>query len=148
MSSPEPYPWPPPPYPGNAAAPARPRNGLGTAALMLALAALVFCWTVLGGIALGLSAVVLGFAGRAKAARGEADNGVIASAGIALGALAVVVGIVFVPIWAGVFTDAGFGDYVGCMREAGTDRDAQVRCEHTFRDKVEQDFNITVGPRG
>ena len=71
-----------------------------------------------------------------------ADNGAIANAGIGLGALAVVVGIAFVPIWIGFFTEAGVGDYVKCMEQAGADRTAQTQCENTFRERVQQDYNI------
>lgn len=147
MSSPEPYPATHPPYPGYPPQypgypPAGPRNGLGTWALVLAMLALLFSWSVIGGIVGGSIAVVLGFAGRGRARRGEADNAPIANAGIGLGALAVVVGVVFVPIWIGFFTDAGMGDYVRCMEQAGTDRTAQTQCENTFRDRVQQDYGL------
>ena len=150
MSSPGPYhaphaPYPAqyPPHPGHA--PAGPRNQLGTGALVLAMLALLFSWSIVGGVIGGLVAVVLGFAGRSRAARGEADNGPIANAGIGLGALAVVVGVAFVPIWIGFFTEAGMGDYVRCMEQAGTDRTAQTQCENTFRERVEQEYGLSGG---
>ncbi|MGU3501923.1 DUF4190 domain-containing protein [Mycobacterium sp. C31M] len=124
-----------PPQPGPPAA--GPRNGVGTGALLTAVAALAFSWSVLGGIVGGILAVVFGFAGRGRARRGEADNGPIAAAAIGLGALAVVVGIVAVPIWAGFLGDAGVGDYVTCMESAYTDRTAQQQCENEFRDRIE-----------
>lgn len=123
---------PAPPYP-----PTRPRNGAGTGALLTAVAALVFSWSVIGGIVGGILAVVFGLAGRGRARRGEADNGPIAAAAIGLGALAVVVGIGAVPIWAGFLGDAGLGDYVTCMESASTDRTAQQQCENEFRDRIE-----------
>lgn len=115
-----------------------PRNGLGSAALIMAMLALVFSWSIIGGIVGGLIAVVLGFAGRGRAGRGDADNGAIANAGIGLGALAVVVGVAFIPIWIGFLSEAGIGDYVDCMQKAGTDRPAQVQCENSFREQVEK----------
>lgn len=151
MSSPEPYPAPqppypgyppPPPYPGYPAPQVGPRNGLGSAALIMAMLALVFSWSIIGGIVGGLIAVVLGFAGRGRAGRGDADNGAIANAGIGLGALAVVVGVAFIPIWIGFLSEAGIGDYVDCMQKAGTDRPAQVQCENSFREQVEKNYNI------
>ena len=42
--------------PGYGAPLRRPRNGLGIAALVLGLLALVLCWTIIGGIVLGLLA--------------------------------------------------------------------------------------------
>lgn len=117
--------------------PTRPRNGAGSGALLTAVAALVFSWSVIGGIVGGALAVVFGLAGRGRARRGEADNGPIAAAAVGLGALAVVVGVVTVPIWAGFLGDAGVGDYVTCMESAATDRTAQEKCENEFRDRIE-----------
>lgn len=145
MSSPGPYPAPQVPYPAPYPPPAGPRNELGTWALVLAMLGLLFSWSIIGGVIGGLIAVVLGFTGRGRAARGEADNGPIANAGIGLGALAVVVGVAFVPIWIGFFTEAGMGDYVRCMEQAGSDRTTQVQCEKTFRERVERDYGLTPG---
>lgn len=146
MSSPGPYPAPHAPYPAqHPPPPIRPRNELGTWALVLAMLALLFSWSIIGGVIGGLIAVVLGFAGRGRAARGEAVNGPIANAGIGLGALAVIVGVAFVPIWIGFFTEAGMGDYVRCMEQAGTDRTAQTQCENTFRERVERDYGFSPG---
>lgn len=135
MSSPEPFPGYPPPTTG-------PRNQLGNWALVIAMLALLFSWSIAGGIVGGLIAVILGFTGRGRAKRGEADNGPIANAGIGLGALAVVVGVAFVPIWIGFFAEAGMGDYIRCMERAGVDRPAQVQCENTFRERVEKNYNL------
>ena len=146
MSVPGPYPAPPhAPYPGYPPPPTGPRNELGTWALVLATLALLFSWSIVGGIVGGLIAVTLGITGRSRAARGEADNGPIANAGIGLGALAVIVGLAFVPIWIGFFTEAGMGDYVRCMDRAGTDRTAQLQCESTFRERVERDYGLSGG---
>ncbi|WP_395311173.1 DUF4190 domain-containing protein [Mycobacterium sp. AMU20-3851] len=148
MSSPGPYPVPPPYYAGYPVPPSGPRNGLGSAALIVAVLALVFSWSVIGGIAGGALAVVLGAAGRGRARRGEADNVPIANAGIGLGALAVVVGAAFVPIWIAFLSEAGMGDYIDCMQRAGTDRPAQVQCENTFRERVQQDYGLPDGLSG
>lgn len=157
MSSPGPYPAPHAPYPTHqlpypaqypphpGRPPIGPRNELGTWALVLAMLALLFSWSIIGGVIGGAIAVVLGFAGRGRAARGAADNGPIANAGIGLGALAVIVGVAFAPIWIGFFTEAGMGDYVRCMEQAGTDRTAQGQCENTFRERVERDYGLSGG---
>ena len=80
------YPPPPPaPYAGYAPPPVGPKNGLGIAALIVAIIGLVFCWTVVGGIILGVVAVIIGFLARGRVNRGEASNGGVAIAGIVLG---------------------------------------------------------------
>src|SRR5258708_13157591 len=86
---PPPYPPPPPqPYSGFTPPPTGPRNGLGIAALILAIIGLVFCWTVAGGIILGLCAITIGFVARGRVTRAEATNSAIATAGTALGSCA------------------------------------------------------------
>jgi hypothetical protein len=142
------YPPPPPqPYAGYPPPPPTPRNGLGIAALILAVLGLLFSWTIAGGIILGVVALIIGFLARGRVKRGEATNGGLAVSGIVLGALAIVLGLVFIPIWIGFFSQLGIGDYVSCMEQAGNDRAAQVQCENNFRDKVETDYGVTITPK-
>ncbi|MEU7153662.1 DUF4190 domain-containing protein [Streptomyces sp. NPDC045470] len=69
-------------------APAGPNNGYGTAALVLGIVGATLCFTMVIGFLLGVLAIVFGILGRAKAARGEADNGGSALAGVVLGGVA------------------------------------------------------------
>jgi hypothetical protein len=140
------YPPPPPqPYAGYAA-PVGPRNGLGIAALVVAIVGLVFCWTVVGGVILGVTAIILGFVGRGRVKRGEATNGGVAIAGIVLGFLAIVVSLVFIPIWIGMFEEVGGSDYVDCLSRAGSDEQAVQKCADQFREHVENQFSVTLTP--
>jgi hypothetical protein len=139
------YPPPPPqPYAGFAPPPTGPKNGLGIAALIVAIVGLVFCWTVFGGIILGLVAAVIGFVARGRVKRGEATNGGVAVAGIVLGILAIVLGLVFIPIWYGVFDEVGGTDYVDCLSKAGSDQQAVQQCADQFRERVEDKFSVTL----
>jgi hypothetical protein len=142
------YPPPPPPQPyaGFAPPPTGPKNGLGIAALVIAIIGLVFCWTVVGGIILGLCAVIIGFVARGRLKRGEATNGGVAIAGIVLGFLAIIVSLIFIPIWFGVFEEVGGTDYVDCVSKAGNDAEAIQQCADQFRDRVENEFSITITP--
>jgi hypothetical protein len=141
------YPPPPPqPYSGFAPPPTGPRNGLGTAALALAIVGLLFCWTVAGGVILGLCAVIIGFVGQGRVKTGEATNGGVAISGIVLGFLAIIVSLVFIPIWIGVFDAVGGTGYVDCLSKAGSDDKAIQQCADQFRDRVENQFSITVTP--
>jgi len=146
-----PYPggYPPPPphvYPGYAPATASPRNGLGIAALVIAIVAVVSSLSVVGGIVLGIVAVILGFAGRTRVKKGEANNGGVALAGIILGFLGIVAGLVSIAIWVLFIKDTGAGDYFDCMSKAGQNRSAQMQCEDEFRQSVENKFSITLTP--
>jgi uncharacterized protein DUF4190 len=141
------YPPPPPqPYAGYTPPPIGPRNGLGIAALVIAIIGLVFCWTVAGGIILGIVAVVIGFLARGRVKRGQATNGGIAIAGIVLGFLAIIVSLVFIPIWIGMFGEVGGTDYVDCLSKAGNDSQAVQQCADQFRDRVENQLSITATP--
>jgi heme/copper-type cytochrome/quinol oxidase subunit 2 len=73
-------------------------NGLGTAALVIGIIAVLGCWTIVGGIVLGVLAIVFGFIGRGRVKRGEASNGGAATAGLALGAVGLAVAILFLAI--------------------------------------------------
>jgi hypothetical protein len=141
--------YPPPPqqpYAGYPPSPAAPKNGLGLAALVVAIAGLLLCWTVVGGIVLGVVAVVLGFVGWNKAKRGEANNGGIAVAGIVLGVLAVIASVVFIVIGIGLFKDFGGSDYMDCLSRAGSDQEAMQQCSDQFTERVEDELSITVTP--
>ncbi|MFI0814047.1 DUF4190 domain-containing protein [Streptomyces sp. NPDC021098] len=95
-----------------------PNNGTGTAALVLGIIGLVFFASVVLAIILGVLAIIFGFLGRAKAARGEANNGGSALAGLILGAAAVVAGVVMIFVYVAAAnddsadgsTDSGYAD--------------------------------------
>ncbi len=143
------YPYPPgypPPYHGGPAQPVAPKNGLGIAALVLAVVALLSVATVFAPIALGTVAVVIGFVGHARARRGIADNGGVAIAGIVLGGLAIVVGLAFIAIWTTVWKDVRGGDYIDCMEKAGQNRVAQQHCADQFRNSVQDRLSVTLTP--
>ena len=148
-----PPPYPPPyppqyPYGGYPPPPTSPKNGLGIAALIIAILGLVFCWTVIGGIVLGVVAVIIGIVGRGRAKRGEATNGGLAIAGTVLGALAVIASLAFIPIWMGVFSEVGGTDYLDCVARAGQDRNAVEGCADQLRERVENQFSVTPTPTG
>lgn len=140
--APGPYPgaYPPPPmpygeyYPG---APMPPRNGLGVTALVLAVIALVASCSVVGGLVLGIAAIIIGFLGRGRVTRGEANNGGIALTGIILGALAVIVSLAFIALYSNVFNEYGGRDLVSCVQSANGDNDKVQQCMDEFQRRVD-----------
>ncbi|WP_135454522.1 DUF4190 domain-containing protein [Mycobacterium sp. DL99] len=147
------YPPAPPPYGGYPMQPVVPRspaNGLGIAALVIAIFALLLTWSVIGGLIFGATALILGFLAHGRYRRGEATNGGVAVAGITLGAIACVLSLVFVAIWvhfgARWFNDVGGPDYMHCLQQAGDDTAAQQRCEKEFERRVEDSFGVTPTP--
>jgi hypothetical protein len=138
------YPPPPPqPYFGYAPPPVAPKNGLGIAALVLAIIGL---FSVVGGVVLGVVAIILGFIGYGRAKRGEATNGGVAVAGIVLGLLSIIeaIAVIALAIWG--FTQAGGTDYIDCLSKAGSDQQAIQKCADQFRERFENQFSIAVTP--
>jgi hypothetical protein len=128
--------YPPPPMPYGdyyQSAPAAPKNGLGIAALVVAVIALLGSFSIVGGILGGIVAVILGVIGRGRVKSGEANNGGVALAGIILGAIAIIVSLVFIPIYVGLFKDIGGGGYLECLQQAGQDSAAVEQCSEELR---------------
>jgi Domain of unknown function (DUF4190) len=100
------------------------RNGVGTAALVFGVVALVLVVLLLFsplGALLGLVAVVLGILGLMRVNRGEADNRGQAVAGLVTGAVALLVGILFtisVGTWFATHVN-DFRRFGNCMDQAG-----------------------------
>lgn len=75
-----------------------PRNGFGVTALVLGIIGVLTSWFLIGVLP-GVLAVVFGWLGRSRAKRREATNRGMATAGIVLGLVAIVVWIAFIPIY-------------------------------------------------
>ncbi len=136
------YPPPPPvPYAGYAPPPVAPKNGLGIAALIVAIVAL---FSVVGGLVLGVVAIILGVLGLQRARRGEATNGGIAIAGIVLGILSIIEALVVIALSVWAFNEVGGTDYMDCLSKARSDQDAVQRCVDQFQDRVENQFSVTL----
>lgn len=73
--------------------PTSPKNGLGIAALIFGILALLTCWLPVVGFVLGLLAIILGVLGRGRAKRGQATNQGSATAGLVLGILSLIVNV-------------------------------------------------------
>lgn len=140
----EPTRWPPPPpqpYSDATPPPVARRNGLGTWALVVGVASLVCGLSVAGGIVLGIAAVAMGFAARARVKRGEADNGTVAVSAVVLGFLAVAVGIASIAIWSALLSDP-----LDCLQQAGNDQAKVQQCADDFRGRIDGSTTPTPTP--
>jgi Domain of unknown function (DUF4190) len=139
------YPAPPPlPYATQSPIATTPRNGLGMAALVIAIVGLLLCFTIVFGVLLGIAAVVMGFMGRGRVKRGDANNGGVALAGVVLGFLSIVAGLVFIPIYYYLFSQTGIGDFYDCMTKAGNNQAAQQQCATSWSQHLETKFSVTL----
>jgi hypothetical protein len=155
---PPPYPYQPGPYPGGypppppvpysggfTPPPAGPKNGLGIASLIIAVIGLILFLSVIGGVVLGIVAVVIGFIGQQRVRRGEANNGGVSVAGIVLGFLAIVAGLAAVPIWLYIWNLVGGNDYFNCMEKAGSKQVSQ-QCVNDLQNRLQNQLGVTPTP--
>lgn len=129
--------------PGGYGAPAQqPRGGSGLAAtaLVLGILALLFSWTVVGGVLLGLPAVVLGLVASGRAKRGRARGRGLAIGGIITGILGVVGAIVVIALGVSFLNSDTGQNLRDCLEAAGGDQAAVDQCEQQFRDQIEDRF--------
>jgi hypothetical protein len=73
--------------------PPKPRNGMGTAALVFGVLALLTCWFPVVGFVFGLIALILGIVGRGRVKKLQATNGAAATTGLVLGIVSVIINI-------------------------------------------------------
>ena len=120
--------------PGYGNSPGRPaqRNGWGTAALVLGILGVLTCWTLVGGILLGLLAVVFGFLGRGRARRGEASNGGSALAGLILGVIAIAASASLIAFYLSI-ANSKEGQQLQDCADAATSQAAADACAQQFQ---------------
>jgi hypothetical protein len=112
MSQQMPYAPVPPPMP---TPPQQPKNGLGTAALIIGIIGVVLAFFFVGGF-LGLLALIFGIVGLGKVKKGEASNKGAAVAGLILGVVAMVITLAMV-----VFTAVAVDKAVDTLDELEKD---------------------------
>ncbi|MRH86329.1 DUF4190 domain-containing protein [Nocardia sp. SYP-A9097] len=152
------YPPPPPPggYPPPGGQPPQqywqesPKGkGLAVTALVLGIIAVVTFWTVIltvVGVFFGLLAAIFGLIAMMKARRGTSGGFGMAVAGLILGLLGLIGGIVVgILVWV-VFKDNGGTDLVDCLNKAGNDKAAQQQCQNDFQQRIEDKFSVTPTP--
>jgi hypothetical protein len=113
------------------------RNGLGTAGLVVGILAVITCWTVVGGVVLGVLAIIFGAVGRSRANRGEASNGGVAVAGIVLGLVGLELAIALIALGATfVFHHKkAINNLESCDKNATTQAQKN-RCSQQFSNSV------------
>jgi membrane-bound ClpP family serine protease len=113
-----------------------PRNGMGLAALILGVIAILTCWIVIGGV-FGLLAIVLGVLGASRARRGRATNRGVAITGIVTGAIGLVLAIVILVTAGTLFVSFGGQQAVDCVQQAGGDQTKLQQCGQQIQDQVQ-----------
>lgn len=109
------------------------RNTVGTLALIVGVLALVISWTVVGGLLLGATALVLGLVGRARVRRREASNGGTALAGIVTGAVSIALATLLIVLLVRGFDSPRGRTLVNCVSSAQGNQTAANRCLDAYR---------------
>lgn len=123
----------PPTYAQPPAAPPQPKNGLGTAALVLGIVGAALAWIpVIGfmGFVCGILAVVFGAIGWNRTRKGAATNKGASIAGLVLGIVSIVLSSV---VWVGTLDAVDdsldeLDDSLTCIEEADTEAEIEA-CE-------------------
>jgi uncharacterized membrane protein len=108
---------------------------MAVAALVLGIVGCLFFWTVIGGIVLGLVAVVFGVLGIRKARGGRAPRRVMAWFGLVLGVLAAVASALILALGVSILNSSGFKDYKDCLVHATTQADKD-QCAKDYAHKL------------
>jgi hypothetical protein len=114
------------------------RNGLGVAALVVGILALLTSWTVVGGIVLGLAAIVLGAVGAAGPSAGRPTTAAPRSP--ASCSVCSAWSSAWLPSRAGVayFQSDSGQQLVDCLEQAGNDAAAQEVCQREVFEELGQ----------
>jgi predicted PurR-regulated permease PerM len=120
-----------------------PRNGFGIAALVLGILALVLCWTAIGGIVLGVLAVIFAILGIRRANRQEATNKGMAISGLVTGVIGLIIAVVLIVILGSFWSvlKGSVSDYTHCLQQAGQNQAAQQQCRDQYNQQVQQKIN-------
>lgn len=112
-----------------------PGGGYAIAALVCALVGLVLCWTVVGGLVLGLLGLIFGIVALRRASRHGSPGRIMGLFGLLLGILAMIASVVIVVVGVSLFKDSdirrSFSSYSDCLDHATTQADRQ-QCADDF----------------
>ncbi|MGY5310612.1 DUF4190 domain-containing protein [Nocardia gipuzkoensis] len=121
-------------------------RGLAITALVLGILALLFFWTIIGGYACGVFAVILGVIAVVKARAGTAGGTGMAITGVVLGVLGIVGAVLLTIVGYSFFIDSGGKDFVDCVNKAGNDQSKIEQCEREWNQKLQDKYSITLTP--
>lgn len=111
-------------------------SGMATAALILGILAIITGVTVVGGIILGLLALIFGMIAARRSRRGEALGHGRAVAGIVTGIIGIVLAIALIALGASLLNTKEGKDLRSCLHNAGTNQAQIQHCDSQFQHQI------------
>ncbi|NYG54630.1 DUF4190 domain-containing protein [Nocardioides perillae] len=129
------------PYGGHGGHGGSQRKGLAIAALVLGALALLTCWTIVGGIVLGVAALVVGLVALGRARKSTGGGKGLAIAGIVLGVLGAVLSGALLAFGLSFLGSEEAQDLQECLQQAGDDQAAVEQCQRDFEGDLQDRFS-------
>jgi hypothetical protein len=111
-------------------------TGMAIASLILGILAVLSCFTVIGGVVLGVLAIIFGVIVVRRVGRGEASGKGMAIAGIVTGAVGVLLAIVLIAVGVSVFNSKSVQDLRSCLKDANGNQQAVNQCNQKYQEQV------------
>ena len=111
-------------------------SGLAITALVLGLLALLSSWTIVGGVLLGLGAIVVGLIALTRIKQGRAQGWSMAVVGIVTAVIGLLVAAGLIVLGVSFLSSDSGQKLRDCLDEAGSDEAAQAECQRDFEDDV------------
>jgi heme/copper-type cytochrome/quinol oxidase subunit 2 len=110
--------------------------GMATAALVLGILAIVTCWTVIGGVLLGVLAIAFGVVAARRAGRGEARGHGRAVTGIVTGAIGLLLAVALIAFGVSILNRTSTKNLEHCLKNANGNQSAVQQCQQKYKDDV------------
>ncbi|HTZ45780.1 MAG TPA: DUF4190 domain-containing protein [Jatrophihabitans sp.] len=110
-------------------------SGMATAAMVLGILAVLTCWTVWGGVLLGLLAIIFGAIAARRArltglGRGRAISGIVT------GVIGLLLSVVLIAVGVSILNSPAGKNLRSCLKDAGSNQQQVQQCQNQYRDQV------------
>ncbi|MGH3322275.1 MAG: DUF4190 domain-containing protein [Streptosporangiaceae bacterium] len=117
---------------------------MGIAALVLGIVAILLCWTLVGGVILGILGIIFGIVGWRRVRKNVATNGAMSVIGAVLGAIGLILSVLLLAAGASLISSFmhsnEFQSYRQCVQHANTQQE-KAQCAQEFRQRIQNRQN-------
>ncbi len=115
--------------------------GMATAALVLGILAIITSFTVVGGVLLGVLAIIFGIIAARRARQGLALGRGRAIAGVVTGVIGVLLAALLIAVGVSVFNSPAGKNLRSCLKDANGNQQQIQQCNDQYRDQVTNNGN-------